>query len=184
MTVPDVRVTSVRRTVGVAVALVTGQALLCGIIGVVTFGGENTPAPGAPAVEPQLAGPPVVVPPRSTPPAEPVRHPEPGSTSSGRIERPPAPPASPAVRSSATRTIVPSRTVSAPPPAAPVTSPPGLGLLPPSPVPSSSAPKENAPPPVVLWERCDDEGATAETVDGQAVRCTRGRDGDLRWRRV
>ena len=184
MTVPGVRVTSVRRTVGVAVALVTGQALLCAVIGIVTFSGKSTSAPGAQAVPPQLAGPPPVVPSASTPPAgAPADRPEPGTTHSGRIELPTSPPASVAVRNSATRRISPSRTTSPAPagPTAPATSPPDLGLV----QPSDAVPEEDAPIPVVEErERCDDEGAAGRTAEGKAVRCERGRDGDLRWRLV
>jgi hypothetical protein len=179
VTVPGVRVTSVRRTVGVAVALVTGQALLCGIIGIVTFTDRGTSAPGAQAPAPQLAGPPPVVPSAGPPPADaPVDHPEPGTTRHGRIELPTSPAAPVAVRNSATRTIGPSRTASVSP--APTTSPPDVALIPPSP----AAPDGDAPVPAVEGERCDDEGALGETAAGKAVRCERDRRGDLRWRVV
>jgi hypothetical protein len=69
VTVPGVRVTSVRRTVLIAVALVTGQALLCGLIGFLTFGNDEPRSP-TPAAEPQLAGPPLVVPPAALPPPD------------------------------------------------------------------------------------------------------------------
>ena len=179
MTVPGLRVTSVRRTVGIAVALVTGQALLCGVIGIVTFGDKSTSAPGAQAVEPQLAGPPAAVPSVSAPSAgAPADRPEPGTTRSGRIELPTSSTAPVAVRNSATRTIGPSRTASVPP--APVTSPPDLALVP----PSHQAPEEDEPTPVVERERCDDKGAIGRTAEGKVVRCERGRDGELRWRLV
>ena len=184
MTVPGVRVTSVRRTVGVAVALVTGQALLCGVIGIVTFSDRSTSAPGAQAVEPQFAGPPAVVPSAGTPPAAaPADRPEPGTTRSGRIELPTSPPAPVAARNSATRTISPSRTASPPPapvPPAPTTSPPDRALIP----PSHPAPDDDAPNPAVERERCDDEGAIGRTAGGKVVRCERDRHGDLRWRLV
>ncbi|RSM69881.1 hypothetical protein DMB66_10150 [Actinoplanes sp. ATCC 53533] len=181
MTVPGVRVTSVRRTVGIAVALVTGQALLCGVIGIVTFSDRSTSAPAAQAPEPQLAGPPPVVPSAGTPPVDaPAGRPEPGTTRYGRIELPTSPQASVAVRNSATRTVGPSRTASVSPAPAPATSPSDLALIPPSP----AAPEDDAPIPAVERERCDDEGALGETAAGKAVRCERDRRGDLRWRVV
>jgi len=185
VTVPGVRVTSVRRTVGIAVALVTGQALLCGVLGVLTFSDKGTSTPGAQAVEPQLAGPPPVVPSAGTPPAGRV---EAGTARSGRIELPTPPPAAVAVRNSATRTTSPSRTASVPPAPvpAPATSSPDSALLPPSPPTpeEDAAPGDDTPTPVVERERCDDEGAFAQTAEGKVVRCVRGRDGDLRWRLV
>jgi hypothetical protein len=173
---PGVRVTSVRRTVRVAVALVTGQALLCGIIGFVTFGGRDGPAHRAGAAEPQLAGPPIVLPTASTsPPGEQVKRAQPGAVRSTRIERPTSPRTSAAVRSSATREITPSRTVAPSPPPAPSASPTDRALLPPSP-----APQQDTPIPAVQ-EPCDDEGATGRTADDEAVVCLRDRGGDLRW---
>ncbi|GAA3339980.1 hypothetical protein GCM10020358_25800 [Amorphoplanes nipponensis] len=177
------RVTSVRRTVRVAVALVIGQALLCGIIGFLTFGGRGEPAPGARAAEPQLAGPPLVAPAPSVPPDgdRPERR-KPGVARTSRTQRPAAPPASAAVRNSATRLIGPSPTVPPPPAAAPVppptptTSPTDRSLLPPS------SPVSGDDPPVpVVGEPCEEEGATGRTADGKAVRCERDPDGDLRW---
>jgi hypothetical protein len=173
---PGVRVTSVRRTVRVAVALVTGQALLCGIIGFVTFGGQGGPAPGAGAAEPQLAGPPIVLPTASTSrPGERVKRAEPGAVRSTRVERPTSPRTSAAVRGSATREISPSRTVAPSPPPVLSPSPTSRALLPPSP-----APEPDTPIPVVQ-EPCDDEGATGRTADDEAVLCLRDRAGDLRW---
>ncbi|MEU4222615.1 hypothetical protein, partial [Actinoplanes sp. NPDC026623] len=85
------RVTPVRRTVAVAVALVTAQALLCGVIGVVTFDDRGDATAGA-----RAAGPQMVVPPTA---AQSARAPQPAvSASSGRHTiRPSAttPPASP-----------------------------------------------------------------------------------------
>jgi hypothetical protein len=179
---PGVRVTSVRRTVVVAGALVAGQALLCGIIGFVTFGGGDDKATGARAAEP-LAGPPVVLPPPSdAPDGEPAKRARTADPRSTRSRRPPAPKAR---RSSATLAISPSRTLpvpvvpSAPPTPVPSTSPTDRSLLPPS-VP---APAEDTPAPVVD-EQCDVEGLIGRTADDKAVRCERGPDGDLRWRLV
>ncbi|MGW4944926.1 hypothetical protein ACWEOZ_25430 [Actinoplanes sp. NPDC004185] len=182
MTMPGVRVTSVRRTVRVAVALVAGQALLCGVIGFVTFGGDDAKSSGR-AAEPQLAGPPIVVPStNSPPPSDQAGRPVGASTKQTRTERPTSP-APVAVRRSTTRSISPSRTATAPaapvPPPAPTTSPTNRALLP----PSAPAPGDDAPIPVAD-EPCDDEGATDRTAEGKAVRCERDRNGDLRWRLV
>ncbi|MFI7546318.1 hypothetical protein [Actinoplanes sp. NPDC049599] len=185
MTMPGVRVTSVRRTVMVAVALVTGQALLCGIIGFVTFD-QGGAAPGGGAAAPQLAGPPVVMPAPSVPPVdERDDPPKPGSAGPARTERPTSPPASAAVRNSATRAISPSPTATTPPPPTPpqpvpATMPSDISLLP----PGSPAPEEDAPEPVVEKDRCDKPGATGTTADGRTVRCERDRNGELRWRLV
>jgi len=181
---PGVRATSVRRTVVVAMALVTGQALLGGFIGFVTFGGDGVASPPARAAEPQFAGPPVALPP-SDPTAEPAKRPRTAGPTT-RTRGPTSPPAP--ARSSATRAISPSPTPSAapapvpPPVPSPSTSPTDRSLLPPSP-PQPVADPTVSPVPVVD-ERCDDEGATGRTADGQAVRCERGDDGELRWRPV
>jgi len=198
---PGVRVTSVRRTVVVAVALVTGQALLCGIIGFVTFGDRGGAPPGGGAAEPQVAGPPIVLPPSSGPPAdEPAGRPEPGSPKPVRTERPTSPPGPAAARGSATRAAGPSRTTSAPvapePPPVPVPSTsPDRELLPPAaPGPGDGAPGDggpggdgpgdDVPEPVVEKEPCDEAGATGATAEGKVVRCERDRNGELRWRLV
>jgi hypothetical protein len=173
---PGVRVTSVRRTVFVAVALVTAQALLGGVIGFVTFGGDrNSPAPPA-AAEPRLAGPPVV-PPASLPtPAERVSI---AASRAVRTERPTSPQPPPATeRSPATRTSSPAPAVSK-----------GLPPLPPMPTisvpdPDLVAPPQDDAPVPVAGEFCDEAGAEGRTADDKAVRCLRGRDGRLRWRLV
>jgi hypothetical protein len=185
VTVPGVRVTSVRRTVRVAVALVTGQALLCGIIGFVTFGDRSEPAPGARAAEPQLAGPPLVLPVPSAPLEgdRPERR-KPGVAKTGRTQRTVEPPASAPVRNAATRVLTPSPTAPAAPPAppspppVPATTPTDRSLVPPS------APSDDGPPVPVAGEPCEQEGATGTTADGKAVLCRRDRAGDLRWRLV
>ena len=181
---PGVRVTSVRRTVRIAVALVTGQALLCGIIGFVTFGGKDETPPRVRAAEPQLAGPPLVVP-GTSPPPSPSERPErsrSATTKQTRTERPTSPTAPASVRSTATRSVSPSRTVTPPPPVPPptaTTSPTDRALLPPS------SPVSGDDPLIpVADEPCDERGATGRTADGKAVRCERDRDGDLRWRLV
>jgi hypothetical protein len=188
---PGVRVTSVRRTVVVAVALVTGQALLCGIIGFVTFGDHGGAPPGVRAAEPQLAGPPIVLPPSSAPTTgAPTARPTSGTPRPVRTERPTSPPAPTAARDSAPRKSTrPARTTSAPTPAAPepppvpAVTPTDQTLLPPA-FPASPAPADDAPEPVVEKEPCDEAGATGTTVEGKPVRCERARDGELRWRLV
>ena len=184
---PGVRVTSVRRTVVVAVALVTGQALLGGIIGFVTFGGDGAASPAAPAAEAQFAGPPVAGPPNGSATGEPAKRPRTAGPTT-RTRGPDPPRRSALVRNSATRAIIPSRSTSVPPeppaPApAPSTSPTDRSLLPPSPPAPVADPTLPAPVPVID-ERCDEEGATGRTPDDEAVRCERGSDGELRWRPV
>ena len=171
---PGMRVTSVRRTVCVAVALVTGQALLCAIIGFVTFDGDE-PASRPGAAAPQLAGPPIAPPATGVPPPTgPVKRAKPGTARSTRTERPTSPPTPAGVRTSATRKVKPSLEIRIPRPA-PSTSPPDRELKPPSPVPVADAPVP------VVQEPCDDEGATGRTAGGQAVTCRRDRRGELRW---
>ncbi|UQU66120.1 hypothetical protein COUCH_07445 [Couchioplanes caeruleus] len=185
MTMPGLRATSVRRTVIVAVALVTGQALLGAVIGFMTFDrADEAPAP-ARAAEPAVA-PPIVVPPASMPaPTEASRPPRkravadassgtrgPGRASSASartVTEPPAAPAAPQLRT----------TVPTPPPSSgpPPPAPPAPGL-----VPSPDVDEPEDPP--VVREPCEDEGATGRTDDGKVVRCERGRDGKLRWRPV
>lgn len=178
------RVTSVRRTVTVAVALVVGQALLCGIIGFVTFGGKSEVRPAPRAVEPRLAGPPRVVPPPGVPPpssAAPTGKRTPVRATSTHRSLPAPPPAR--TRSRATSkpsrppAVTPPSASSAPP--APAISPP-VALLPTSP----AAGDDESPDPPVAGQSCDDEDATGKTAEGKSVRCERDRDGDLRWRLV
>jgi hypothetical protein len=183
VTVPGVRVTPVRRTVIVAVALVTGQALLCAIIGFVTFGGTDDAAPTAGAAGPRLAGPPIVVSPTGAPsPSRSAASKRRSSTRSTAEIRPtsPAPTSRPARRAptgpAASPSIVPVV------PAPPV---PSVSLLPPIDLfPRPSAESSDPTAPAVANARCDDEGATSETAGGEAVRCVRGRTGELRWRLV
>ena len=177
MTVPDVRVTSVRRTVTVAGALVAGQALLCVVIGFVTFGDPEDEAPSVQAAVPRLVVPPTV------PPSRPAAG-EKFAAVSSTTPRPTLTKqrSSPAGSTSSPAGRVPPASAA---PEASVTSPPNVGLLP----PSSSTPEpepepDDTPEPAVVHERCDTEGATSRTATGKAVRCERGRDGDLRWRLV
>ncbi|MET0495284.1 MAG: hypothetical protein ABW000_19355 [Actinoplanes sp.] len=176
------RVTSVRRTVTVAVALVVGQALLCGVIGFVTFGGKSEAKPAPHAAEPRLAGPPIVVPPPGVPPpssSAPAR--KRSTTRATSTKRPILPPPATS-RSTTTATKPPASPVTVPPPSS---EPPVSESLPPiSLVPTSPAAGDDEPEPPVAGKSCDDEGATGKTAEGKSVRCERDRDGDLRWRLV
>ncbi|GID94753.1 hypothetical protein ACFQFC_29250 [Amorphoplanes digitatis] len=186
MTTSGLRVTPVRRTVAIAVALVTGQALLCGVIGVVTFGEPGDTKTGARAAGPEFRGPPAVAPTASVPPAvagpsakHSTRRPEAAPTRTASRPPPPAetpgPPARPAL----------PQTAIALPPAPPDTGTPSSALVPPpAPPPAPPADGEETQAPVRVWDRCDEEGAAGLTADGRAVRCLRGRHGDLRWRLV
>jgi hypothetical protein len=192
VTVSGGQVTSVRRTVRVAAALVAGQALLCGVIGFVTFDDEAETEPAARAAPP-LADPQIGVPrpggPRPAPSSAPgidapsgsaaavrrwsreaasraVPRPAPSAVLPASPAPPPGPPASPGA-------------VPVPPaPPAQVTSPPA-GLL-----PSAPAAEDDLHAPVEVGERCDEAGALGWTARGRIVRCARGHDGDLRWRPV
>ncbi|MEV4707142.1 hypothetical protein [Actinoplanes sp. NPDC049316] len=196
MTMPGLRATSVRRTVIVAVALVTGQALLGAVIGFMTFDRDEAGPAASRAAEP-AAAPPIVAPAPSTPAATEASQP-PGkravadaSSGTRRVPASPAPafpaPAFPAPASSAPAEAVtrpgtspsPTRTSSAPAPLPPSSSAaPAPGLL-----PSPDADQPGAETPVAR-EPCEEEGATGRTGDGKTVRCRRDRDGRLRWRLV
>ncbi|BCJ54546.1 hypothetical protein Asp14428_60210 [Actinoplanes sp. NBRC 14428] len=176
MTTPGLCTTPVRRTVLIAVALVTGQALLCVVIGFVTFGDRGA-APPRPHAAEQPAAPPAVVPPSGPGPAGPSVAPHgPGAVVSHGV-RPVRPAATRVREHHAERSPTPGRTTalpaSSPSPPAPE-PPPTLALLPP--------PGDGADDPPVIGEPCDDADTTGETRDGRAVRCDRDRDGDLRWR--
>ena len=173
MTEPGARATSVRRTVTVATALVASQAVLCAVIGWITFGGGDEPAHSkARAAEP-LLGPPIVVPPASVAPV--------GSLSA-------TPHHSPAriARSTLKPTSAPARAVG--PPASPgrtgateiAPKPPvtthGTNLAP-RPTPSASEVQRNAE----VGKQCDPEDANGVTADDIAVRCVRDSDGNLVW---
>jgi hypothetical protein len=202
---PGLRTTSVRRTVIVAVALVTGQALLGAVIGFMTFDRDDETATSARAAEP-AAAPPIVVAPSSVPTStEASRPPRKGavadaSSGTGRPTR--GSPVSAGTGTDAPLTSAAPQLKSGaptpPPSSGPVApAPPGTGLLPspglsspalPSPglsSPGFSSPDVDEPedPPVVR-ERCEDEGASGRTEDGKVVRCERDRDGKLRWRLV
>jgi hypothetical protein len=163
--------TSVRRTVRVAVALVAGQALLCAVIGWVTFGASHAHRPGAPVstVEP-LAGKPLVMPPAVSVP--PPRAPSASVTPSAKEKVKTSAPASP--RQS------PSRR----PPAEDSTSPPVMLASPPprpADVAPSPTPADQVQSPVKLLDVCEPLDAKGLTADGVPVRCVKSADGTLHW---
>jgi hypothetical protein len=173
VTVPGVRVASVRRTVLVAGALLAGQALLCAVIGVVTFGERGGEPADVRVAGPRFAPPPVAP---SAPGPSPTRSAAAKQRGAVRssMSRPVSPPAGPPSRSSspAPREAGP---VASQPPA--VTTPPEVIGLPPP-------PSAGAPAPPVVNEPCDTEGLIGMTVTGQVVRCAHGLGGMLRWRPV
>jgi hypothetical protein len=176
--------------VRVATALVAGQALLCAVIGWVTFGPPPEPGPRAAAPIEPLLTPPVVTPTVSLPaPAPASVAPEPASPT----------------RSRSVRTKVSSRSPEAPrspasPPAPTVgEAPPSLVIAPPQPDETRTptpqpdgtrpgligtvapAPTETVQGPVKAGERCAPEGARGVTADDRSLRCVLDDDGDLRW---
>ncbi|MFI7600897.1 hypothetical protein [Actinoplanes sp. NPDC049681] len=180
MTMPGLRGTSVRRTVIVAVALVTGQALLCAVIGVVTFGDHGRAASPVPRAAEPVAGPPIVVPAPTMPEPRgssraPRRHGKAYASSSARPVRPSSPGPR---RSRAAATTAPAAALPGRPTAKTSSEPPSpISMLPPLP------PDETDAAPVV-GEPCDDKGAIGITRGGRVVRCDPDRNGDLRWQRV
>jgi len=178
----------VRRTVRMAVALVVGQALLCALIGWLTFSHSRSAGsdPGPVEIDQLAAPPPVAMRPSATvrpaparsaavPSAKAARPAPRRTTRPARDWVPPAPPA---------RTTAPARPGPIPPPR----SPEPIQLPPPPPRPATSWPA--APPsgflqqPVTVGERCWPEGAFGLTRGRTLVRC----DGDPhrppRWKIV
>lgn len=187
MTEPVAGTVPVRRTVRVATALVAGQALLCGVIGWVTFGRSDAGPQAAPvAVEPAapLPAAPSVFVPAPLPPEAPSSPSPPPATRSARaktsVSRSPAAPLR-------TRTTTPTRP--APPADEP---PPTLVIAPPEPTRGTPnpgligtvppAPSDPVQRPVTVGDECAPEGALGVTADDRWVRCVRDDDGDLRWR--
>jgi hypothetical protein len=178
VTEPVARVSSVRRTVTVATALVVSQAVLCVVIGWVTIDHHGRSGSSASAAAPVL-GPPVVVPPATIRPVSPTR--PAGESSQFLRSRKPAEPASTGI--SAARTGVtaptgatePTKTITAPAPEPPsAEAPNGIRA---SPSPSKSPIQQG----VVPGTACDPAGADGITRTGQAARCSPGRSGDLVW---
>jgi hypothetical protein len=165
---------SVRRTVRVAVALVAGQAVLCAVIGWVTFGSGHTHRTGpVPSVEPLAAKPLVIPPPAVVPPPKPPRSsatPSAGkkdttSASSSPRSSTGQPHAAPASVAETTRS--PGRP--SPPPEEPALTQPS---------PSSD---DEVQSPVKLLDACDPVDALGLTVAGLSLRCVKGADGSLHW---
>jgi len=163
--------------VTIATVLIASQAVLCAVIGWVTFGGrEQAGGSAARAAEPDL-GPALVVPPVSVAPVttSPTAHrprrstPTPSAKPSRTPPRvPPAPP-----RSTATKTTSPAATKRSS-----TRSPEGAVVV--KPTPSASEVQGNA----VVGAKCSPAGAEGVTVLGLAVRCRSDRSGDLIWQLV
>jgi hypothetical protein len=175
VTVPVARA-SVRRTVRVAAALVAAQALLCGVIGWVTFGARHPHHPTAvPTVEP-LAGKPLLIPPPVIAPPAPPRPPRPSASASTRKKVDAPPPSSPRparrTRSSPPPEPVPEVRSS---PAAQVSPSQQTALLP------TALPDGVVQSPVKILDGCAPVNAKGLTADGISVTCRQAADGTLRW---
>ena len=167
-------------------ALAAGQALLCAVIGWLTFGSGpagSHPAPPSQPADP-LAAPPLVMPTASMalpPTSAPATTSAPRSRAaapvrSSRPARPPAPPRVP----QRTRTEPPAVTIAAPddtaepqPPAAAPEPDPAA-----TPVPSSSADVQLS---VTVGDACEPPGALGITDDDVALICVPGPDGRPVW---
>lgn len=168
-----------------ATALIAGQAVLCAVIGWVTFGGADQARSTTRAAGPDF-GPALVVPPAGVTPvltSAPGRpHSQPAVAGSRASAVPPSPPAPDA----AGGTVTPSRT------SAPVRTSTSSAARPPAPVPTASPTDGNlvlTPSPsgsgvqtgVVIGEKCGPEKADGLTVLSVAVRCLPEQRGDLVW---
>jgi hypothetical protein len=169
-----------------AVALVIGQGLLCGLIGWLTFS-NSRPAgsdQGPAAVDQMAAPPPAVLRPTATTRPAPSRSTAAPSskaaapvrtTRPARSKVPPAPPAPPV------RTTPPSR----PGPLPPSKSLEPILLPPPAPpAPSWPGPSGFLQQPVTVGERCWPEGAYGLTRERTLVRCDDDRRRHPRWKIV
>ena len=162
----------------VAVALVTGQALLCAVIGWVTFGPPD-PAPQAAAPVDPLAGQ-LTGPTPSLPVPRLPMLPTPSSTS-----RPATP--SKSVRATGSPELLSATAPTRKPPksAAPVATTTDQTMLdPPAPeviVPNPVLTPTTLPSPVAEDAPCDPEGAEEPSADGVQMVCTRMQDGTLLW---
>jgi hypothetical protein len=162
--------------VTVATALVASQAVLCAVIGWITFGGTNQPAQStARAAEPVL-GPPIVVPPASVAPVVPPSAARRDTPVTGRASSTPKPTSAPARTavppSLPHHTILPTQIV----PRLPAASRDGVGLVV-GPTPSASGTQGN----VEVGKECAPEDAIGSTADDFAVLCARDRGGNLIW---
>lgn len=163
-----------------ASALVASQAVLCAVIGWVTFAGHG---PQHVTAEPDL-GPALVVPPATVEPVltdKPVRRARPARTPVPSSSAPISAPASGSVLAevSPAQTTTPPPTPAAPsPPAASEASPtPDNGELRATPVPSITEVQGN----VVVGDKCDRENADGRTPTDVLVRCLKDRAGILVW---
>jgi hypothetical protein len=166
---------SVRRTVRVAVALVAGQAVLCAVIGWVTFGSGHAHRPGpVPTVEPLAAKPLVIPPPVVLPPPRPPRSPATPSAAKKDTTSasPSARPSTREPRSTPASVAEPARS----PRSGPSPPPEGPALAVPSPTPD-----DQVQSPVKLLDPCDPVDALGLTVAGLSLRCVKGDDGSLHW---
>jgi hypothetical protein len=184
---------TVHRTVRVAVALLLGQALLCAVIGWLTYRYSPAHRQRGPAVVDQMAGAPRVLPKSPAPPTPVVRPAETSARGGSPPPTRPPPTHAPAPRSTAPPSFsVPPFsagpvTSSAPPPAAP--APPAPSTSPAEPSNSPVPTVDLLPPlpvqhPVTVGELCRPLGAIGRTEDGTEVRCLRSRNHRPRWKIV
>jgi hypothetical protein len=176
VTEPVARVTSVRRTVTIAGALIASQAVLCAVIGWVTFGGHgDSGGSKARAAEPNL-GPALVIPPASVAPVLPSAH---HSSHPAATEPTTAATSKPSWKPPRVPTVT-SRSPSASPaaPKPPPATGPAKGSVVIKPTPSATEVQGN----VVIGDKCDPEGADGVTATDVAVLCVRTAGGDLIWR--
>jgi hypothetical protein len=172
--------------VRVAVALAAGQALLCAVIGWLTFGsgpaGSHSAQPSPPANK--LAAPPLVMPTASmalppTPAPATTHAPRSRAATPARSIRPGRPPAQP---------HAPQRTRTEPPPEimavpddTPTPQPPAAAPEPdPAATPAPSGSGE-VQPSATVGGACDPPGALGITDDDVAVTCVPGPDGRPVW---
>ena len=177
MTEPVARVSSVRRTVTIAGALIASQAVLCAVIGWVTFGGhDHSGGSSARAAEPNL-GPALVVPPVSVAPVLPTPSTHRPSHLAGAVPTATAT-STPAWKPPRVRSTIPrSPTASPAAPKPPPATAPAKGSVVVLPTPSATEVQGN----VVIGEKCSPEGADGVTAADVAVRCVADKDGDLIW---
>jgi hypothetical protein len=165
---------------------VTGQAVLCAVIGFLTFGGGPGPDTAGRNTEAQA---PVIMPTASIglpaaplprvprKPAESHAKPEP----KGKRTTRPAGERKATAKPSPARTTEPPRPISAPDD--------GPAPLPPRPKPPNgiaptATPGDEPSAPVEEDDKCETEGQRGHTTDGDAVRCAKADDGTLSWQIV
>jgi len=157
--------------VTVATALIASQAVLCAVIGWVTFGSKEPAHSQSKAAEP-LLGPPIVVPPASVAPVTtpPTHGPAKPDRTTGSIPKRSLAP----VRSSAAAEARRAEPTLAPAPSTSARI--GADLVHPA-TPSASAVQTGAE----VGEKCDPKEADGVTAGGIAVRCLPDEDGNLVW---